>query len=107
MPIENTDEMQEAIVESLREIEAGDRTSNNGFRDENLVALFAALEKTDNLEYVCKASAEHLGRDLESSSKSEALGHLVRVGLQQVAPETLEIGTEGYKEYLINKSGKF
>ena len=91
------------IVRAYEALDAGDENSNITIRDENLAAVFLGLEGVDELREVSAAADEELGRDVNEAavSRSRTVGKLVRVGLEEVAPEVLEKGRGARQEYLL------
>lgn len=60
------------------------------------------------MEGVSRRAQVRLGRDEENlDKKATALRLLARVGLEEVAPETLEAGKEGYEQYRDNQEIEF
>jgi len=90
----------EAVADAYDELENDDLPENLTIRDDNLAALFAGLDETNGLNDVIAAAASALDREEpDADSKAAALRLLVRVGLDDVAPEVLDAGAEGYEQH--------
>lgn len=101
-------DLTEAVADAYAILEEGDLPENLTLRDRNLAALFVGLQDTGELESVSRRAQEYLGRDEENlDKKATALRLLARVGLEEVAPETLESGKEGYEQYRDNQEIEF
>jgi len=100
---EGTRDLADAVADAY----AADISENLTIRDSNLAALFAGLEETGELETVIDAAAEDLDREADGTSKAEALRLLVRIALGEVAPETLDAGTEGYQQFRESQDYEF
>ncbi|EMA25432.1 hypothetical protein [Haloarcula marismortui] len=89
---DETNELEDAIVTLLGEVESGDVSKTLSVRDEQLAALIRGLEETDSLADVGTPLKEELGRDDDKdvTDRSELLRLAVRLGLQQAAPEVVE-----------------
>lgn len=90
--------LADAVAEAYDELDDGDLPENLTIRDSNLAALFAGLDETDELGSIVADAAAALDRDEpDADSKAAALRLLVRVGLDEVAPETLDAGAAGHE----------
>lgn len=100
-PVDDSEQsLADAIAGAYEELEDGDLPENLTIRDGNLAALFAGLDETDKLGGIIQDAADALDRDeADAESKAAALRLLVRVGLEEVAPDTLEAGAEGYEQH--------
>lgn len=90
--------LEDAVAAAYDDLGDGDLPENLTIRDSNLAALFAGLDETDELGSIVADAATALDRDEpDADSKAAALRMLVRVGLDKVAPETLDAGAAGYE----------
>lgn len=94
-------DLEEAMVELLGEIEAGEVSKTLSVRDSRLAALVRALEETSDLDDVGESLRSELGRegDNGSTDRSEMLRLAVRLGLQQAAPEVLDTARDAYARH--------
>lgn len=89
-----------AVADAYADLDEGDLPENLTIRDANLAALFAGLDETGELASVIDDAADELDREKPGAeSKAAALRLLVRVGLDEVAPEALDAGVEGFEQY--------
>lgn len=97
-PSESSSDLEDAVVEMLDAVEAGETSKTLSVRDARLTALVRALEDTDELEAVGTDLQDALGRDVapEAIDRSEVLRLAVRLGLQEAAPELLETARDAY-----------
>lgn len=93
--------LEDAMVELLADIEAGDISKTLSVRDARLTALVRALEETDGLDDLGIKLQEALGRDadVDEMDRSEVLRLAVRLGLQEAAPETLDAARDAYARH--------
>lgn len=90
----------DAVAEAYDDLDGGNLPENLTIRDENLAALFAGLDETDELGDIITDAARALDRDEPTAeSKAAALRLLVRVGLDEVAPDALDAGAEGFQQF--------
>ena len=100
--------LEDAVTEAYERIDEGEVYENLTVRDEDLAALFAALEETGQLEEVGESAADTLGRDPDTlDTRAAVLKLLVRVALDDVAPETIQSAKEGRREYLASQADEF
>ena len=100
--------LEDAVTEAYERIDEGEVYENLTIRDEDLAALFAALEETGQLEDVGEAAADTLGRDADTlDTRAAVLKLLVRAALDDVAPETIESAKEGRREFLASQADEF
>lgn len=101
--------LEEAVADAFDEIENGDINSTFGFRDERIVALLVGIERAGELEDVVSDAQRALGRevDVEDVSRSEAARLLIRLGIQALDEELLEIGSAAYQKHLRDKADNF
>lgn len=107
---ENTPEsLHEAIRKGHARIDADEMPENLTIRDARLAALIWGLEETNQLAAVAADAGAELGRDSDDTRETRAatLRLLVRVGLREVAPETMETAVEARKEYLTEQADEF
>jgi len=106
---ESTPSLTEAVATALDDIEEGEMNSTFGFRDEKLVALLAALERSGKLTDVVVDAQEALGRDPNpaENSRSNAGRLLIRLGLQSLDEDLLEDARKGYEDHLTSKADQF
>ncbi len=95
------------LADAVADAYTDDISENLTIRDGNLAALFAGLEETGELEHVVNAAAGELDREADGESKAEALRLLVRIALNEVAPEALEAGAKGYQQYRESQDYEF
>lgn len=83
--------LTEEITVMLSEIEDGDRTKTIAVRDQPMAALLAALDQdAEAMTEVGQALQDTLDRDpSEEFDRSEIARLLMRVGLQQSAPDRM------------------
>lgn len=92
---------RESITENLEEIDTGERQKALSAWDGPLTAFIAALEEdanADRREAIVEALCEELGVTVEEPKRSEFLALTLRVGLQQVASEDLDVLREALRE---------
>ena len=101
--------LYEAVQDTRYQMDTEGLTENLTFRDANLSALMRGLEETGQLTDIAAKAEASLDRDSSDAavSISNGLRLLVRVGLQEVAPETIQIATEANKDYLVNNMNEF
>jgi len=93
-------DLVDAVADAYADLDEGDLPENLTIRDGNLAALFAGLDETNELGGIIADAAAALDRDEpDAESKAAALRLLVRVGLDEVAPEALDAGVEGFEQY--------
>jgi outer membrane receptor protein involved in Fe transport len=88
--------LEKTIVTLLDEVESGTVSKTLSLRDNRLAALIRGLEETDDLDDVGLALQNELGRDADPDmiDRSEVLRLAVRIGLQEAAPEIVEIARD-------------
>lgn len=107
-PSDETVELTQTVQEAYEAIDNGDVSSNITVRDTNLAALFHGLEESGDLAHVAAAARTSLDREDNSNvNRSQTIGDLIRVGLQEVAPETVDQAMKAKKEHLLSKEGEF
>jgi hypothetical protein len=107
-PSNETVELTQTIQQAYEAIDNGDASSNITVRDTNLAALFHGLEESDDLAHVAVAARSAIDREDNSNvNRSQTIGDLIRVGLQEVAPETVDQAMKAKKEYLLSKEDEF
>jgi hypothetical protein len=101
--------LYKAIQNARRQIDADDVTAQLSARDVRLAALIRGLEETNQLADITAEAGAALGRDINDvpATRAEALRLLIRVGLHEVAPETIQTAVEANKEYLIRQADEF
>lgn len=100
--------LEEAVQEAYEQIDNGDVYENLTIRDEDLAALFAGLDETDQLEDIGEAAADALSRDVDGlETRATVLKLLVRVGISEVSPEIIESAKEGRRAYLASQADEF
>jgi hypothetical protein len=101
--------LYKAIQDSRRQIDADEVTEQLSARDVRLAALIRALEETDQLADIAAEAGAALGRNTDDvpETRAETLRLLIRVGLHEVAPETIQTAVEANKEYLVNQADEF
>ncbi|MFP8954570.1 hypothetical protein ACLI4Z_16630 (plasmid) [Natrialbaceae archaeon A-arb3/5] len=103
-----TPPLEESIRTAYHELDDGDLRENLTIRDENLAALFAGLEASDQLATVGQDAAEVLDRDETAiETRAGVLRFLVRIGLNEVDPALIEAGKEGLDRYEDDKRELF
>ncbi|MFC7216516.1 hypothetical protein ACFQO4_20870 [Saliphagus sp. GCM10025334] len=107
-PADDSPSLEDAIVDAYAAIDDGDAHSNLTIRDSDLAALVAGLDETDGLEEIVADAQDDLDREGTDAdaTKAMALGLLVRVGLSEVAPDTLETTLEAKKRHAVNQASE-
>lgn len=100
--------LEDAVKEAYEQLDDGELPENLTIRDEHLAALFAGLGETGQLEDVGEAAADALDRDADGlDARATVLRLLVRVALDEVAPEMIESAKEGRREFLASQADEF
>lgn len=101
--------LQEAIRDAHESIDTDEMPENLTIRDEWLAALIRGLEATGQLEDVAVDAGTALGRNSNDihGTRAAALRLLIRVGLREIAPQTMETAVEARKEYLADQADEF
>lgn len=99
--------LADAVRDAYDRLDDGDAHENLTIRDKDLAALFAGLDECDSLDAVGTDAAAVLDRDDTPESKAGVLGVLVRVGLQEVAPEHIEDAKAGKRAWLSSQADEF
>lgn len=98
----------EAIVKHHAAIDAGEKTEQMAFRDERIVALLRGLEDTGQIDELNRDAEAALGRDQGNiEARAGTLRLLVRVGLQEVAPEAVQTAIEARHQYQAEHKNEF
>lgn len=107
-PTDDSPSLEDAIVDAYAAIDDGDAHSNLTIRDADLAALVTGLDETDGLDEIVADAQDDLDREGTDgdATKAMALGLLVRVGLSEVAPETLETTLEAKKRHAVNQASE-
>jgi hypothetical protein len=95
---EPEDDLEDAIVDVLGSIEAGETSKTLSVRDDRLAALILGLEDTAELDGIGKAlnaNLEQTDSD-EDFDRSEVIRLAIRVGLNEAAPEVVETARDAY-----------
>ena len=102
-------QLYKAIQNTHQQIDDKEVSHNLSFRDLHLATLMHGLEEADQLTEVIFAARTKLGRDTDHirPNRAEALRLLMRIGLEEVAPETIEVAIEANKEYALDKVEEF
>jgi hypothetical protein len=100
-PGEESDDLENAMVALLADVEDGEVSKTLSVRDARLAALVRALEETGSIDDVGAALREELGRedDADGIDRSEMLRLAVRLGLQEAAPEILDTARDAYARH--------
>lgn len=99
--------LEDSIRDAYADLDDGTLNENLTIRDKHLAAIFAGLEDRDETERVSSDTLARLGRDDEDvnrDARNTALRFLVRVGLEEVAPDTLEAAKAARKTHLLEKA---
>lgn len=101
--------LEDAIKQAYDDIEANDLPENLTVRDKKLAGLFAGLKETDKLADLSAEAQEYLGRDTEENleARATALKLLLRVGLSEVTPETMDAAKGAYKDHMLEQEDEF
>jgi len=99
--------LNEAVADALGRLDRGELHENLTIRDENLAALFEALDQTGQLEEIQRDAESSLGRDQHKVSRAAAARVLLRVGFDQIAPDVLEDAKSGCEQYLLEQESEF
>lgn len=105
-PSDEVNPLEEAMVTSFAQIEAGETAKSLSVRDGQLASLIHGLEtEPDELEAVGIALQKALDRepDPEAIDRSEVLRLAVRVGLRETAPEVVETARNAQARHLTNQ----
>lgn len=95
---EPEDDLEDAIVDVLGSIGAGETSKTLSVRDDRLAALILGLEDTAELDGIGKAlnaNLEQTDSD-EDFDRSEVIRLAIRVGLNEAAPEVVETARDAY-----------
>lgn len=90
----------QAVADAFESMDEGETHPNVTFRDERLSALFHGLDEADQIDELVEKAADHLDRDPDGAGRSAAARLLLRVGIQEVAPEVQDEWQEGFQMYL-------
>ncbi len=95
---EPEDDLEDAIVDVLGSIEAGETSKTLSVRDDRLAALILGLEDTTELDGVGKALETQLGRTNSDDNfdRSEVIRLAIRVGLKEADPEVVQTARDAY-----------
>jgi hypothetical protein len=100
--------LSEAIQEHHAGIEAGEETEQMSFRDERIAALMRGLEDTDQLDDLARDAESALDREKNTTEgRAATLRLLVRIGLQEIAPERVQTAVEARREYQAQYKNEF
>jgi hypothetical protein len=100
--------LSEAIQYHHASIEAGEETQQMSFRDERIAALLRGLEDTEQLEDLARDAESALEREGNTAEgRAATLRLLVRIGLQEVAPERIQTAVEARREYQAKYKNEF
>jgi hypothetical protein len=98
----------EAIQKHYARIEAGEETEQMSFGDERVAALTRGLEDTEQLEDLARDAESALEREGNTTEgRAATLRLLVRIGLQEVAPERIQTAIEARREYQSKYKNEF
>jgi uncharacterized protein YpuA (DUF1002 family) len=93
-------ELASAIQSELEAIDDGDRQKTLSAWDGPLAALMTTLEdRPDDLEQVVQGIERELDVGLEDPKRSEILALLMRVGLQETAPDLADALRDAVQEH--------
>jgi len=104
---QSTQSLDEAVADALHRIDDGDLHRNTTIRDENLAALFEALDQTGQLENIQRKAEVALDQDGDDVTRAAAARKLVRVGLAEVSPEVLANAKSGREQYILEQESEF
>lgn len=79
----------DAIQDAYSEIDDG-RSPNLTLRDGDLAALVFGLEDMEELEALQRELADHLGVEVNDTTRAETLRLAVRAGLREAVPEVVD-----------------
>ncbi|WP_267164471.1 hypothetical protein [Halovenus salina] len=99
-----TDDLEDAIVDILESIAAGDTSKTLSVRDDHLAALILGLEDAEKLDDVGATLETELDQtsDSESFDRSEIMRLAIRAGLEEAAPEVVETARDAYGRHAAN-----
>jgi len=93
-------ELARAIRQELEVIDEGDRQKTLSAWDGPLAALMATLEeRPEDLDRVIEGVERELGITLDDPKRSRILALLMRVGLQQTAPDLADALRDAVQEH--------
>jgi len=111
---ESTDQMPsqtEAIKEALLAVDAGDLPENLNIRDSRLKALLVGLEDAGDLDAVAASLAQQLDADADigasDATQSDVARLLIRIGLQEGAPDLLDTATDARQQAVLEQTESF
>jgi len=100
--------LPEAIKHHHASMEAGEETEQMSFRDVRIAALIKGLEDMDQLDDLIRDAESALDREEHNAEgKAATLRLLVRIGLQEVAPERIQTAVEARREYQSQYKNEF
>jgi hypothetical protein len=96
------DDLLEALVDALGEIDSGEQAKTFAARDASVTALLSTLaDHEQELEEVGVSLQQSLGREIDRDEldRSEIVRLAVRLGLREAAPEYLDLLADASGEY--------
>lgn len=100
--------LSEAIVKHHAAIDAGEKTEQMAFRDERIIALLRGLEDSGQIDELNRNAEAALGRDQGNvEARAGTLRLLVRIGLQEIAPDAVQTAIEARHEYQSEHKNEF
>jgi hypothetical protein len=96
------DELLEALVDALGDIDSGEQAKTFAARDASVTALLSTLaEREEDLEAVGTSLQGALDREIDRDEldRSEIVRLAVRLGLREAAPEYLDLLADASGEY--------
>lgn len=99
---DENDELLEALVDALGDIDSGEQAKTFAARDASVTALLSTLaDREEDLEAVGTSLQGALDRDIDRDEldRSEIVRLAVRLGLREAAPEYLDLLADASGEY--------
>jgi len=101
----NPTSLANAVADTYGDFDDGSAHPNLTIRDQDLAALVEGLEVTDELSTITRRANRQLDRDgVPSRGKAGLLKALVRLGLDEVAPDEVEAAKEGKRIHLTSQA---
>lgn len=99
---DENDELLEALVDALGDIDSGEQAKTFAARDASVTALLSTLaDREEDLEAVGTSLQGALDREIDRDEldRSEIVRLAVRLGLREAAPEYLDLLADASGEY--------
>ena len=103
----NSTSLADAVADAYDDFGDGSTHPNLTIRDQDLAALVEGLEATGELSAITRRANRRLDRDGATGTKASLLKALVRLGLDEVAPDEVEAAKEGKRIHLTSQVDDF